>query len=131
MLIIRREQMDALQKAVTTTAELRLAESLRHAHPEACARQWDADADGRQARAFVRAGTAAAARYGVSAERELRLFLSMRLNLGADFENRPECAWMQPILRDPALDGAKKIQLIAAQIAHDARRRTEIEAAPH
>ena len=128
VLIIRRVQMETLTKAAERQFQTRLADSLHRTHPQVCARLWGADTGRNQARAFVKAGREAGVRYGIAAERELKLFLALRLNLGAEFEQLPECRWMQPILRDPGLDGPKKIQLIMAQLAADSRSRNEAQA---
>lgn len=127
MLRIRSSQMSALRQASLARAEKRISDGLWQAHPDRCRELWPEDSRGERRTAFVRAGIRAAERYDIRGEREVRLFVSLQLHHGASFEQTRACAWMKPILCDAKLDGARKMELIAVQLADDSRRRSEVE----
>ena len=108
ILTIRDEQMAVFEVDARRRAFERLREHLR----AACPAQTRALRDP-QLLAEVEQGVAQAARYGITAEADVRVFLECRLELGADFDVREDTAWAGEILRDPTLFGSGKADLLA------------------
>ncbi|MEZ4391807.1 MAG: hypothetical protein R3A48_11975 [Polyangiales bacterium] len=108
MLTIRDEQMLLLQRDARRRAMLRLRDHLHLACPARAAAMPQA-----QLLREVEEGVAQAARYGFEAESDLRVFLECRLELGVDFDTRPDCAWAGEILRDDTLFARDKADLLA------------------
>jgi hypothetical protein len=64
--------------------------------------QYDALGDERALEA-VHYGTARAATYGMTSERDVCKYVDLMFALGRDFDTDPRFDWAQPILADPSL----------------------------
>jgi hypothetical protein len=114
MLVIRKEQMRALEAQTRERFEARLAARLQHHFPIPSSIVGSAGLA-----AAVRAGASAAARHGFTKEGDVFLFLSLACMFGSDFANDPQCAWAAPLLQTDGDDGARRIRACyAAAMAH-------------
>lgn len=108
VLTIRDAQMVVFEEDARRRAFERLREHLRAACPAQTRGMRDP-----QLLAEIEQGVAQAARYGITVEADLRVFLECRLELGADFDTREDTSWAGEILRDPTLFGNNKADLLA------------------
>jgi hypothetical protein len=107
MFILRHHHMEALQAYARDQYARRAAADLRNRFPHRCE-----ELGGEDLLAVVRAGIERAARYGITTETAVFLFLALFLAHGRDFETRKPLAWTRAILEDAQLDGAVKVALI-------------------
>jgi hypothetical protein len=68
--------------------------------------------DDERVRDLIRAGIAAAKRYGIDGNREVSLFLFLICEFGADFDTQKDKAWMRDLLSAGNLDERAKMDLI-------------------
>jgi len=107
MLVVRREQMEALAASTRPTFEENVARHLREVWPEAVA-ELDADT----LRAWVAWGVERGARYELLSEYEVGLFIDLTWILGTNFDENDAFPWAREILTDPALDGRRRIDAL-------------------
>lgn len=112
MLIIRKEQMDALGAEMLKGFHRRMVAHLRTLFPTKTP-EWD-ETTGNE---FVVAGTAKAGVHQVKAERDVARFVDLMLELGNDFESRPDMAWVKPLLADREMGGTGKMNAIYRELA--------------
>lgn len=96
-MLIRKEQMEALEDAQRDAFETRMLARLRQyfpKHPEFL--------EERQLRKLIRLSVERSASYGMSSERSATLYLDLMCVLGAGFDQDPLLPWTQEILQDPA-----------------------------
>jgi hypothetical protein len=67
-------------------------------------------------RMLIQQGIERAARYEITIERDVGRFIEVLVVLGADFETRADGAWAQSILKDVALSGNVRMELIHQQL---------------
>jgi hypothetical protein len=100
---IRKEQIDAFAQVEMEHFVARMLVHLRRFFPEACLSLGD---DGLLA--SIHHGITRAAEYGVVAERDVALYLSLMMALGRDFDRDP---WAHAILTEPELrEPARRMQ---------------------
>jgi hypothetical protein len=118
MLVIREQQMLQLQHAWREAWIDGLCSHLKGYFPHAVC-TFDAAALRRTVEETV---TGAAARHGYTSMRDLTRYLNLAAAYGWDFEERPECAWMQTYLHDPDVScrSARLERLVACCIAEAA-----------
>lgn len=96
---IRNEQMDVLNAHMRPTLVDPLVGHMREHFPEHCETLGDA-----RLRQTVELGLERASQYGLLAEREVFLYVSLMFVLGRDFDTDPQLPWSKRILNDPELD---------------------------
>jgi len=107
MLVIRKEQMAALQKVMEKRFEDWLVSHLRTDYPEETA-----DLDDNAIRERIRYGIARAEGYGIQDDRHIVGYVELMFEIGVDFEDMPDMLWARQILDDPDIIGTEKIPLI-------------------
>jgi hypothetical protein len=116
MLVIRKEQMQALKASVELQFEERLGRHLFEAFTRQCERLGAA-----QVGAVVRLGVARARRHGYVGERDVFLWLCLMLMLGSFFDDDPQLQWVADIVGGPSLaagDRAPLLRLHAAAMSY-------------
>lgn len=96
MLVIRKEQMDAMNKGVLDRYILQLADIFLERHPEKFDPSGIVGAE-----SFVRENLPIARKYGANSERAMAMFLYFVLLHGNGFTTDPN-HWAAEILTDPA-----------------------------
>jgi hypothetical protein len=114
MLIIRKEQMEALELAmIMPRYETAMIEHLRERHPE---KTQDKSDD--ELRAFVREGPRRARMYGATEPSAYGQFIELMVVFGAGFDEDPAHPWAAEILgeRGPR-DGNEKMEALVEAAA--------------
>jgi hypothetical protein len=111
MLTIRNQQKAALAAARRQDFAARVLSQIAAVFPERHAVTPEAEL-----RQLIEHGIAAAARHGVTGQRDVALWIQLMVGLAPDFEQRPEFAWTRAILDDPGLDGTGKIARLYAEL---------------
>lgn len=112
MLVIRQQQMDAMNARLMQRFEAAETARIAQDFPEQYARLGGADA----ARRFVRDVVKRATDYEIYAEPDLSTFIDIAVKNGKTFEERDDLAWAAEILRDRSLGGDTKVGLIAGRL---------------
>lgn len=117
MIVIRREQMEAFDKAVSREFALRLAAHIKEAFPK------HAEAMGDAARLEVaRKARERAAAHGIKGEGNTRRYLELMLMFGSAFDEDPQLSWAARVLvRGPADETARIEALFTAAAEYAAR----------
>ena len=95
MLVIRKEQMEALSKQRLQQFEDRLVQYLTETMPDQCAARGED-----QLRQDIRHGIERAVSYDITGERDVAGYVELLVRLGRDFDQRAETSWVQAILSD-------------------------------
>jgi hypothetical protein len=103
MIVVRAEQLAALEGAQRQAAFDRAASALRACFP-ACAAMPAGELD-----ALVLQGSARAESYGLSAERDVLKYLGLRVTFGADFDR---LEWAAPTLADRSVEPEVRMQVL-------------------
>lgn len=117
MLKIREAQVDALGRA----AEERFVEETLVALPSVFPGDPRVE-DHHAMRALIRDGVRRAVEHGITASREVMLYVFLLVELGPDFEARSETRWIGRILGDPTLAPALKLDLVYKRLELAASR---------
>ena len=99
MLVIRKEQMDVLEKLPRTLFEDQIIQHLNRNYPREC-RELGKD----QVRVVVQLGIRRAAEHGFRTQRQVGFYISLMLLLGSDFDRDPQLPWVAMILADLLAD---------------------------
>jgi len=118
VLIIRAEQMAALQSTQRQQLEDRVVAHLRRRFPARCAAR---DEDALRAEAVC--GIASARAHGVTTVESIAFLCGWFLELGDEFERSPGGDEALAILRDPTYPGQIKVLLIGEILHHHSRGR--------
>ena len=114
MLTIRREQLNLLAADRRRDFEERLARHLLRFFPDKVASL----AEG-EFHAFIRHGSARAARYGLDTERDICKYLSLMCVFGRDFDSDTRLPWAAETLRKPFRTSSTKMnRLMELALAH-------------
>jgi hypothetical protein len=97
-MIIRKEQIGALEEASIRGFENRMLERLRTHFPK-----HETYLGEPQLRVMVQAAVERAKSHGLTAERSIALYLDLMCVLGGGFDKDPQIPWASAILDDPAL----------------------------
>lgn len=116
MLIIRREQMQALSDYMRRSFEDRMVRHIAQSFPAQFKKLAPPPAGDAPVRALIQQGIERAANYEITIEREVGRFIEVMVELGAGFETRADAAWAQTILRDVTLSGRVRMELIHQQL---------------
>ena len=106
-LIIRREQMDALDAYSRAAFRQRLLDHLVVDLPE----RWSQLGPG-GSELLVDRSIEKGVGYGIDDEEDLQAYVDLCAQLGQDFEKDAEMEWAREILLKPSLSGRAKLQLI-------------------
>jgi hypothetical protein len=102
MLTIRSEQLRIFRESLLQQFEDKMMAHLQHRFAG-----WPAVGNEVKLRAMIRAGREIAAKFGITHEPDVRIFLEFMTEYGPDFHTLP---WAAKILGDPTLSGAGKIE---------------------
>jgi len=117
MLTIRREQMAVLSDYMRKRFEDRIVRHLISTYPGQFQKLSEPHSGDGQVRAFVQEGVKKAVGYQIIAEHDVGRFIDLLVQLGPEFETRPDAAWARSILRDPKLTGRARVGLMEQQLA--------------
>ncbi len=112
MLIVRKEQMEALDAAMLESFFRRMVVHLRQVFPAETGSLDDA-----ALRTFVRRGVERAKELGITAERDAARFVDLALVLGADSLDRPLPTWIAATLGDRSLGASSRMDALFAEVA--------------
>ncbi len=104
MLVIRSEQMAALDRYAAAQFEDRVAAHLRARWPQSCAEMGDA-----ALRERVAIGVERAAGYGLVAELDVCRYVELMFVLSPDFDTDARFPWAGEVLRQPELAPCTRI----------------------
>lgn len=110
MIVIRREQMEALSKASQRDFESRMIKHLKEFFPEECRRAGD-----ERVLAAIRQGIVRAATYGITMEADVARYIDLSVVLGLDFDSGRRWPWAKTILNKPDLTPATKLWALMDQ----------------
>lgn len=119
MLKIKKEQMQAFSRSMEEAFALRMVRHLLTRFPTDVARHGFQEYS---LRVLVLRGIEEAKAFGVTAERDVRLYLECMIMFGPLFTCDPFLPWAARILGDRALSGTKKMDMIHNQIVFGGRR---------
>ncbi|OQY28744.1 MAG: hypothetical protein B6244_06175 [Candidatus Cloacimonetes bacterium 4572_55] len=102
MLVIRKQQMDALSQVVMDTFEDRMVAHLYDTFPEKCAEMGESSV-----REDIQYGVQRSAQYGIEAERDVCRYIDVMFVLGRDFDNDPSLPKIRAILIDQNIKYAR------------------------
>jgi hypothetical protein len=111
MLIIRREQMEALSRASMKRFEKDLVADLRRAHPADFGRLGEP-----AVLQLVRGAVKRGALYGITAERDIATMAELDLILGAPFEQQKGYDWAHLLLRNVSITPTGRLAVIMARL---------------
>jgi hypothetical protein len=106
-LVIRREQMDALDAYSRATFRQRVVDHLAIDLPQRWAQLGPGGAEMLVDRCIEKGMG-----YGIDEEDDLQVYVDLCAELGPDFEKDEEMEWARDILLKPSLSGRAKLQLI-------------------
>jgi hypothetical protein len=112
VLIIREQQMRALQAAQAAEREAPLLDWLAREYPDDWARLGEGGA-----RALVRETIRSGVRRRITSEASLIGLLRLHVELGPGLERAPQRAWALDVLDHPTLPGALKVNLVRQRVS--------------
>jgi hypothetical protein len=107
MFKLRKEHLDAFEAQVVKLFTTRVVAHLKAVWPDECKELGDAPLGELARKAIQRA-----AALGLSAELDVVRFVDLCFLLGVDFETNPLAGWTRPILADPALSPAARMDML-------------------
>jgi len=111
MLIIRKEQMDALSEALSEAFEDDRVKHIASKYPDFFDEMGEEDV-----RQLVRQGMEKSKMYGVQARNDVAFLIDLMVEFGPDFEREGKILWTGDILRNHGLSGNGKISLIDTRL---------------
>ena len=108
---LRREQLDAISRALDEEAVAHMARHLWQDLRQQCLHQGFREEQ--EVRPFAGRGIAAARGYGLTSEDGVRQYLDCMVTLGPDFDKDPRHRWAQDILTDPQRNDDQKTEALA------------------
>ena len=104
MFRIRKEQVEALDKAAFQAFEERVAEHVKESFPK------HAELCGEEAvRKVVRIGLERAQEYGIAKEGGLQLYIDLMFLLGSSFDTDPQLPWAAEVLSDTSIEESARL----------------------
>lgn len=107
MFTIRKPHMDAFTQAAREGYEDRMIEQLQLRFPEQCGAMPDAALT-----KLIWEGTARAGGHGITAEKDVAVFLRYQMSLGRDFDTNKKTAWAGEVLKDERFTAEQKLARI-------------------
>jgi hypothetical protein len=98
MLRIRWEQLAVFRNYALKSFEDRMRGHLSKCFPQQCKNRSDTDL-----RTLIQYGIKSAAKYGITAERDVCKYIDVMIVSGRDFDRDPQLPWASSILNDEAL----------------------------
>jgi len=117
MLVIRPEQMEALNAGCLEQYRQRVVERLHREYSDP-----DAQASDEELHDFVCRGMEQAGSYGIDGEDDMEAFIVFLFVHGERFDDDPDFAWARSILDDDEIDGTAKMEAIEEREALMERR---------
>ncbi len=111
MLLISKEQMNALDAAMGERFIQKMLEHLRDVFSEEITEKTDEDI-----RAVIVDGMMKASAYNITEEQAVALFIDLRVGMGQDFELKKGNEWMLSIVEKEDLSGQEKMDLLYARL---------------
>ncbi len=111
MLIIRKEQMDALSEALSEAFEDDRVKHIASKYPEFFDETGEEDV-----RQLVRQGIEKSKIYGIQVRGDVEFIIDLMVEFGQDFEREGKISWTGDILRSHSLSGDGKISLIDTRL---------------
>lgn len=108
MLVIRRAQMQELERYVLRQFETDTRIALKERWPERCAELGE-----ESLLAAIHDGVRHAQRHGIGSPPDIRRFIFLRFLLGDGFDGDPRYSWAGTILADPARTPHGKVEALA------------------
>lgn len=105
MLVIRPEQLAALEQGMLTIFEDRVIAHLHELFPRSTSEYIPSEI-----RSLIRDGVTLAKRHGITRERDVVLFIDLMLALDREFDKLPKYQWASEILAEPGIPGTLKIE---------------------
>ncbi len=119
MLVIRKKQIEALDRQSEKLFLDRMVDHLSEIFPEKC-KELGSKA---QIRELARQGLERARGYGIDTEQDVALFVDIMFGIGPDFPDGEDMRWARSILENEGLSGPAKMAFILQRLEK------EIEAA--
>jgi hypothetical protein len=113
LLIVRKEQMAALDAAALRSFRRRMVEHLGALFPDRSAQAGEAGL-----LAAIDAGIREAASFGITAEGDVARFIDVALELGADFLDRPATSWARTVLEYREASPTTRMNRLYQQLEH-------------
>ena len=110
MLVIRKEQMDVLERGTLAAFEERMMLHLRRSFPVKCDELGDTGVLRR-----IRAGTAKAASFGIATRRDVARYINLMFTYGEGFDADPALPWASAILNTTYRIPDTKMQCLYAE----------------
>ena len=111
MLIIRKEQMDALSEAVSESFEDDRVKHIANKYPD-----FFDEMGAEDVRQLVRQGIEKSKMYGIQARDNVAFLIDLMVEFGPDFEREGKVSWTRDILRSHSLSDNGKISLIDTRL---------------
>lgn len=122
-MLIRASQMNELSEDRAGKFETEMAAHLKRCFPAECARLGEEGLKG-----FVRYGVERARSYGITASREVCMYIDVMAVFGRNFDRDPQLGWAAAILNDRRWKDAatKTDQLFRAATEHYDQRKSDL-----
>ena len=104
MFRIRKEQMQAFEKAVEKNVECSLYGHINRIWPQRCRKMGE-----EMVRQWIRQTVQKAGKYGIQDEYDLSRYMDLTFMLGADFDTSGDTPWAGQVLADPDLSAGTKL----------------------
>lgn len=114
MLIIRKQQMQALRAGLVDAYVAAAMQRIERKYPAACDRLGRAGTE-----KLVREGVAKAANFGIEDDPQVDRFVDLLFRTTPAFPVLPDREWVLDILEDHAIDEKAKMDLLYAELADD------------
>lgn len=107
MLIIRKEQMEALRTSMSRRFEQRMLEHIKNTFPDRIKQVSD-----EKIRTVIQDSIKKAESYTIEYEDDIRRFIEYLIIYGTQLDTKPETRWIGEILKRTDLTGTAKMDLI-------------------
>ena len=112
MLVIRKKQIEALDRNSEKLFLDRMVDHVSEIFPEKCE---ELGSKGK-IRERIRQGLIQARRYGINTEQDVALYVDIMFGIGPDFPEGEDMAWARSILEKDGLSGPAKMEFILQRL---------------
>jgi hypothetical protein len=112
MLVLRKEQLEALDRNSERLFLERMVDHVSEIFPEKCE---ELGSEG-EIRERIRQGLEGARRYGINTEKDVALYVDIMFGIGPDFPEGKDMAWARSILEKDGLSGPAKMEFILQRL---------------
>lgn len=116
MLTIRKAQVDVFRTLALGRFETQMTDYLKQEFPARFPVATGASLETPHIETLVREGVARAARYRITAQKDVARFILLMVLIGEDFDSLESMKWTARFLQDPALPGGAKMDIIIQEI---------------